>query len=41
MGQPNIFDRILRIPEYIGDAGKTQGTETSHYLQEEKEKSIP
>ncbi|CZR09548.1 Hypothetical protein TR210_2736 [Trichococcus ilyis] len=41
MGQPNIFDRILRCTEYIGAARNTQGTETSHYLQEEKENSIP
>ena len=41
MGQPNIFDRILRYTEYIGVSRNTQGTETSHYLQEEKENSIP
>ena len=41
MGQPNIFDRILRYTEYIGVSRNTQGTETPHYLQEEKENSIP
>ena len=41
MGQPNIFDRIIRYTEYIGVSRNTQGTETSHYLQEEKENSIP
>ena len=41
MGKPNTSDRVLRFTEYIGKARKTQGTETSHYLQEEKENSIP
>ena len=41
MGKPNIFDRILQTREYIACLRYTQGTETSHYLQEEKENSIP
>ena len=41
MGQPNIFDRILRYTEYIGVSRTTQATETSHNMQEEKENSIP
>ena len=35
MGEPTAFKRAVRESEV------TQGTETSHYLQEEKEKSIP
>ena len=35
MGEPTAFKREVRESEV------TQGTETSHYLQEEKEKSIP
>ena len=41
MGKPSIFSWMLHFVEYIGKVRKTQGTETSHYLQEEKENSIP
>lgn len=41
MGQPNPRYGGLRHTESIGVARYTQGTETSHYLQEEKENSIP
>ncbi len=31
----------LQLSEYIAKLRQTRGTETSKYLQEEKEKSIP
>lgn len=40
MGKPSIFNRMLSITQFIGNRGDTQRTETSKYLQEEKEKSI-
>ncbi len=40
MGEPPIFDRIGSFREYIAKGRQTQGTETSKYLEEEKEKSI-
>ena len=41
MGEPTIFNRIVSTREYIAWWGQTQGTETSKYLQEQKENSIP
>ena len=41
MGEPTIFNRIVHSREYIACLRQTQGTETSKYLKEEKEKSIP
>ena len=38
MGEPTIFNRIVHIREFIACVRQTQGTETSKYLQEEKEK---
>ena len=40
MGEPTIFSRIVSLREYIAWGRQTQGTETSKYLEEEKEKSI-
>ena len=39
-GEPTIFSRIVSLREYIAWGRQTQGTETSKYLEEEKEKSI-
>ena len=36
-----IFIRIWSTREFIACGGQTQGTETSKYLQEQKENSIP
>ncbi len=36
MGQPGIPNRMSSRSEYIGAAKRTQGSETSQYLQEEK-----
>ena len=36
MGQPDFGNAKSSIPEYIGYAKLTQGTETSKYLEEEK-----
>jgi hypothetical protein len=41
MGKPTVFNRAVRLREYIAYPWHTQGTETSKYLEEEKEKSIP
>ena len=41
MGEPTIFNRIVHSREFIACLGQTQGTETSKYLQEQKENSIP
>ena len=40
MGEPTCFNRQVPITEYIGYEEATQGTETSKYLEEKKEKSI-
>ena len=36
MGEPSAERSVLSCTEYIGTWGKTQGTETSKYLQEKK-----
>jgi hypothetical protein len=36
MGQPGILNRMSSRTEYIGAWKRTQGSETSQYLQEEK-----
>ena len=41
MGKPGRGHALSPPAEYIGRMGRTQGTETSQYLQEEKETSIP
>ena len=41
MGEPTIFNRIVHSREFIACLRQTQGTETSKYLQEQKENSIP
>ena len=41
MGEPTIFNRIVPLREFIAYWRQTQGTETSKYLKEEKEISIP
>ena len=41
MGEPTIFNRIVPLREFIAYWRQTQGTETSKYLQEQKENSIP
>ena len=41
MGEPTIFNRVVSLREFIAYWGQTQGTETSKYLQEQKENSIP
>ena len=41
MGQPSWSHVQEPIAEYIGYVGRTQGTETSKYLQEEKSREIP
>ena len=40
MGEPTCFNRQVPITEYIALERATQGTETSKYLEEKKEKSI-
>ena len=40
MGEPTCFNRQVSISEYIAYEKATQGTETSQYLKEKKEKSI-
>ena len=40
MGQPTQQEAVNRILNKIGIRRQTQGTETSKYLEEEKEKSI-
>ena len=40
MGKPSWVNTQLSYTEYIGIWGETQGTETSKYLEEKKEKSI-
>ena len=41
MGKPGWSNIQSSYTEYIGIWGETQGTETSKYLEEKKEKSIP
>ena len=41
MGEPTARNGVVRLREYIAQSRQTQGTETSKYLQEEKENSIP
>ena len=41
MGQPGAGNAASLPAEYIGRVERTQGTETSKYLQEEKSKEIP
>ena len=41
MGEPTTFNGVVSWREYIASWRQTQGTETSKYLEEEKEKSIP
>ena len=41
MGEPGGSNILSPIPEKIGYEEGTQGTETSKYLEEKKEKSIP
>ena len=41
MGQPGAGNAASLPPEFIGWLERTQGTETSKYLQEEKSKEIP
>ena len=40
MGKPGEGNASSSLAEYIGQAKPTEGTETSKYLQEEKENSI-
>ena len=40
MGKPTCFNRHVSISEFIACERVTQGTETSQYLEEKKEKSI-
>src|SRR5438094_8161521 len=41
MGEPGWGNAHSSGPEYIGSGTRTEGTETSQYLEEEKENSIP
>ena len=41
MGKPTVHNGTVRLREYIAYTRHTQGTETSKYPEEEKEKSIP
>jgi hypothetical protein len=41
MGKPTVRNGAVHLREYIAHLRHTQGTETSKYLEEEKEKSIP
>ena len=41
MGEPTAFNQVVSLREFIAYWGQTQGTETSKYLQERKENSIP
>ena len=41
MGQPGILNRMSSPAEYIGAWTRTQGSETSQYLQEKKSIEIP
>ena len=35
------FKRASHLAEYIGESGRTRGTETSQYLEEKKSTEIP
>ena len=41
MGQPGTLNRVSSRAEYIGAWKRTQGSETSQYLQEKKSSEIP
>ena len=41
MGEPTMRNGIVSSREFIACWRQTQGTETSKYLEEEKENSIP
>jgi hypothetical protein len=41
MGEPGRGNARSSVTESIGGVTRTQGTETSQYLEEEKENSIP
>jgi hypothetical protein len=41
MGEPGWGNAQSSVTESIGDATRTEGTETSQYLEEKKENSIP
>ena len=41
MGEPTVRNGAVSWREYIASWRQTQGTETSKYLEEEKENSIP
>ena len=41
MGKPTVRNGTVSLPEFIGYGRQTRGTETSKYLKEEKEISIP
>src|SRR5262249_17694352 len=41
MGKPGWGNAQSSVTEFIGGATRTEGTETSQYLEEEKENSIP
>jgi hypothetical protein len=41
MGKPDILNRMSSRAEFIGAARRTQGSETSQYLQEKKSTEIP
>ena len=41
MGKPTIFNRVVFLPEHIGQVKVSRGTETSQYPEEKKETSIP
>jgi hypothetical protein len=41
MGKPTACNGAVRLREFIAHPWHTQGTETSKYLEEEKENSIP
>ncbi len=41
MGKPTAGNAAVRCAEYIGACEQTEGSETSQYLEEKKENSIP
>jgi hypothetical protein len=41
MGEPGWGNAQSSVTEFIGGVTRTEGTETSQYLEEEKENSIP
>jgi hypothetical protein len=41
MGKPTWSNVQVSCSEYIAAGGETEGTETSKYLEEKKETSIP